>query len=241
MFQLKDKNDLIGSNVMDLVDPAFVQALSADGIRSVFKLKPLDPSLQGQSVKLEVDNILTGVRTDGTTFNMRIEIIEETKDDITAILSDLYTDSLDETMTQLSSRANTESLLFMNSASSSFAGGYVVDINEREDAGWIDTGHFVDGLQELSQDKEAANATSLAISSDFPSPFPNARFHESASRARAGHHSAGCAVGLALRHSDAGAERAGAQVRHHLHAAQRHLPSLRGPLAARGGGEQGGL
>ena len=36
MFQLKDKNDLIGSNVMDLVDPAFVQALSADGIRSVF-------------------------------------------------------------------------------------------------------------------------------------------------------------------------------------------------------------
>ena len=172
MFQLKDKNDLIGSNVMDLVDPAFVQALSADGIRSVFKLKPVDPALQGQSVKLEVDNILTGVRTDGTTFNMRIEVIDETKDDITAILSDLYTDSLDETMTQLSSRANTESLLFMNSGSSSFAGGYVVDLNEREDAGWIDTGHFVDGLQELSQDKDASNATSLAISSYSSSSFP---------------------------------------------------------------------
>lgn len=162
---MKEKDDLLGSNVMDLVDPAFVQALGTDAIRSLFKLAPLETIGGGLSVKLEIDNILTGVRSDGSTFEMRVEIIDNHDGDYIAVITDLHEDSLDETVSTLS-RQNTESLLRLNSLSvSSSFGGMVVDVNERErsDAGWIGTGRYVDGMQELESD-DVRNAASLAIS-----------------------------------------------------------------------------
>lgn len=168
IFLLKEKDDLLGSNVLDLVDPGFVQALGTDAIRSLFKLTPLETIGGGLPLKLEIDNIVTGVRSDGSSFEMRVDIIDTHEGDYIAVITDLHEDSLEETVSSLS-RHNTESLLRLSSFSVSGSfGGLVVDVNEREksDSGWIGTGRYVDGVQELESD-DVRNVASLSISNHY--------------------------------------------------------------------------
>ena len=151
MFLLEERNGLIGSNIIDLIDPAFVQVISVDGVRSVFKLAPLGNLLHNcQSNPLFNNNILVAVRSDGSTFEMRVVVTNYSPEGFTASLNDLHQVDLENSFSQFI-QASYSPPDGDTSVSPVVRGGMVVYMNEwdLEEAEWVDTGRYVEGKSEV--------------------------------------------------------------------------------------------
>ena len=162
---------------MSLLDPSFIKSTPEPSIYRYFGLPISEKELDCP----EIHNV-TAIQTNGQTFILRIIVISQQNNIITARLLDENEDiSISSQSSNIIDRfASSSSFMQSTSSLSSNYGGIAVDLNTLNTSTdhWTDIGHYAGGIEESYQQSSSSTMNStISLSISFHSLLNSFLYH----------------------------------------------------------------